>query len=172
MRYYAGNWAWNAWLFRRGSQRKLARLTRAAPLLREQLERFLSAEQAAQMDAGFLAFRALHLQGRMLGLLLPRATDGNPFREYTYVDGEAVAASALGWNFGEGHLADERLIAAVQEQCDFEEGELRVICVEAQPILGSTLHWRIVDANRGVLDEGHAELSDLAKRKPWDCGEA
>ena len=172
MRYYAGNWAWNAWLFRRGSQRKLARLKRAAPLLREQLERFLSAEQAAQMDAGFLAFRALHLQGRVLGLLLPRATDGNPFREYTYVDGEAVAASALGWNFGEGHLADERLIAAVQEQCDFEEGELRVICVEAQPILGSTLHWRIVDANRGVLDEGHAELSDLARRKPWDCGEA
>jgi len=172
MRYYAGNWAWNAWLFRRGSQRKLARLKRAAPLLREQLERFLSAEQAAHMDAGFLAFRALHLQGRVLGLLLPRATDGNPFREYTYVDGEAVAASALGWNFGEGHLADERLIAAVQEQCDFEDGELRVICVEAQPILGSTLHWRIVDANRGVLDEGHAELSDLAKRKPWDCGEA
>ena len=172
MRYYAGNWAWNAWLFRRGSQRKLARLKRAAPLLREQLERFLSAEQAAQMDAGFLAFRALHLQGRVLGLLLPRATDGTPFHEYTYVDGEAVAASALGWNFGEGHLADERLIAAVQEQCDFEDGELRVICVEAQPILGSTLHWRIVDANRGVLDEGHAELSDLARRKPWDCGEA
>jgi len=40
------------------------------------------------------------------------------------------------------------------------------------PILGSTLHWRIVDANRGVLAEGHAELSDLAKRKPWDYGES
>jgi hypothetical protein len=39
------------------------------------------------------------------------------------------------------------------------------------PILGSTLHWRIVDAARGVLEEGHAELSDLAKRKPWDYGE-
>src|SRR5256712_10726338 len=123
MRYYAGNWAWNAWLFRHGSQRKLARLRRAAPLLREQLERFLPAEQAVQMDAGFLAFRALHLQGRMLGLLLPKATDGNPFQEYTYVDGEAVAASTIGWNFGEGHLADERLIAAVQEQCNFEEGD-------------------------------------------------
>jgi cation diffusion facilitator CzcD-associated flavoprotein CzcO len=50
--------------------------------------------------------------------------------------------------------------------------ELRVICVEAQQILGSTLHWRIVDANRGVLEEGHAELSDLAKRKPWDYGDS
>jgi hypothetical protein len=39
---------------------------------------------------------------------------------------------------------NERLIAAVQAQCDFEDGDLRAICVEAQPILGSTPHWRIV----------------------------
>ena len=172
MRYYAGNWAWNAWLFRHDSQRKLDRLKRAAPLLREQQERFLPPEEAVQIDAGFLAFRTLHLQGRILGLLLPKATDGNPFQEYTYVDGEAVAASTIGWNFGEGHLGDERLLAALQEQCHFESGELRAICVEAQPILGSTLHWRIVDAKHGLLAEGHAELSDLARRNPWDYGEA
>jgi len=171
MRYYAGNWAWNAWLFRNHSYRKLDALKRAAKLLTEQQQRFLPAELAVQADSGFLAFRTLHLQGRILGMLLPRATDGNPFQEYTYCDGEAVAASVVGWNFGEGHLADERLIAAVQEQCHFEDGELRVICVEAQPILGSTLHWRVVDAKRGVLDEGHAELVDLARRKPWDVGE-
>ena len=171
MRYYAGNWAWNAWLFRDGSQRKLDVLKRAAPLLREQQERFLSPEQAVQTDLGLLAFRTLHLQGRILGLLLPKATDGGDLREYVYADGETVAASVVGWNFGEGHLADEKLIAAVQAQCGFEEGELRVICVEAQPILGSTLHWRIVDAKRGVLEQGHAELRDLAARKPWDYGE-
>jgi hypothetical protein len=171
MRYYAGNWAWNAWLFRDGSQRKLDVLKRAAPLLREQQERFLSPEQAVQTDLGLLAFRTLHLQGRILGLLLPKATDGGELREYLYADGETVAASVVGWNFGEGHLADEKLIGAVQAQCGFEDGELRVICVEAQPILGSTLHWRIVDAKRGVLDEGHAELRDLAARKPWDYGE-
>ena len=28
--------------------------------------------------------------------------------------------------------------------------------VESQPLLGSTLHWRIVDAKRGLLDEGYA----------------
>jgi hypothetical protein len=171
MRYYAGNWAWNAWLFRHGSDRKLDALKRAAPLLRDQQRRFLSAEQAAQADAALLAFRTLHLQGRILGLLLPRATDGRSLAEYTYVDGETVAASVIGWNFGEGHLADERLLAAVQQQCGFEDGELRAICVEAQPILGSTLHWRIVDAQRGRLAEGRAELSDLAKRKPWDYGD-
>jgi transmembrane protein DUF3556 len=170
MRYYAGNWAWNAWLFRNQSYRKLARLKRAAPLLREQQEKFLPAEQAVEADCGFLAFRTMHLQGRILGMLLPQATDGNPYQEYTYCDGETVAASVVGWNFGEGHLADERLVEAIQCQCGFEDGEVRVICVEAQPILGSTLHWRIVDAKRGVLDEGHAELSDLARRKPWDLG--
>jgi len=111
------------------------------------------------------------LQGRVLGMLLPKATDGNPFQEYLYADGETVAGSVLGWNFGEGHFADERLIAAVQRQCDFADGELRVICVEGQPLLGSTLHWRIVDARRGQLAEGHVELEELMKRKPWDCGE-
>ena len=171
MRYYAGNWAWNAWLFRNRSYEKLNALKRAAPLLGEQQERYLPVEQALQAESGLLAFRALHLQGRILGMLLPAATDGNPFQEYTYVDGEAVAASVLGWNFGEGHLADERLIARIQEQVGFDDGELRVICVEAQPILGSTLHWRIVDAKRGVLAEGRAALSELAHRKPWDCGE-
>jgi Transmembrane protein of unknown function (DUF3556) len=171
MRYYAGNWAWNAWLFHNGSHEKLYKLKRAAPLLYEQQRRFLPPQQAVQADSGFLAFRTLHLQGRVLGMLLPQATDGNPFQEYLYADGETVAGSVLGWNFGEGHFADERLVAAVQRQCDFDEGELRVICVEAQPILGSTLHWRIVDARRGQMAEGHVELEELMRRKPWDYGE-
>ena len=170
MRYYAGNWAWNAWLFHNASHKKLYKLKRAAPLLREQQERFLPPEQAVQADCGFLAFRTLHLQGRVLGKLLPTATGGRPFQEYVYADGETIAGSVVGWNFGEGHLADERLLAAVQQQCDFEDGELPVICVEAQPILGSTLHWRIVDARRGKLAEGHVELSELVKRHPWDYG--
>ena len=170
MRYYAGNWAWNAWLFRGDSYRKLDAIKRAEPLLREQLQRFAPAE-AASMDSRGLAFRSLHLQGRTLGLLLPRAIDGRPFGEYTYVDGENVAGSILGWNFGEGHLCDERLLRAIQEQCHFADGELRAIMVESQPLLGSTLHWRIVDAARGQLAEGYVPLAQLARRAPWDYGE-
>ena len=169
MRYYAGNWAWNAWLFRGDSYKKLGRVKRASPLLREQLERFAPAEAGSMASRG-MAFRSLHLQGRTLGLLLPRMLGGRPFEEYTYVDGENVAGSVLGWNFGEGHLCDERLLAALQEHCHFEEGEVRAIMVESQPLLGSTLHWRIVDAARGVLEEGYAHLDELARRAPWDCG--
>jgi transmembrane protein DUF3556 len=123
------------------------------------------------MDCRGLAFRSLHLQGRTLGLLLPRAISGRPFQEYSYVDGENVAGSVLGWNFGEGHLCNERLLECVQEQCAFEDGELRAIVVESQPLFGSTLHWRIVDAKRGLLEQGYAPLDVLAKRAPWDYGE-
>ena len=42
MRYYAGNWAWNAWLFEGDSYKKLECFKRAAPLSREQLEATLT----------------------------------------------------------------------------------------------------------------------------------
>jgi hypothetical protein len=172
MRYYAGNWAWNAWLFEGDSYKKLAHFKRAAPLQREQLAETLPPEEALRTDAAIMAFRTMHLQGRVFGLLLPKAIGERPFQDYTYVDGENVASSLLGWAFGEGHLANERMLSIVQEACGFEEGELRLICVEAQPLLGSSLHWRVVDAKTGQIDEGHAKLSDLAKRDPWAVGEA
>jgi len=171
MRYYAGNWAWNAWLFRDGSYEKLDKLTRASKLLFQQQHRFLPEEEAIEGDAGFMAFRTLHLQGRVLGMLLPKTIGDEPFQNYQYCDGVVVALSVLGWDFGEGHMADEKLLRAIQEQCDFDEGEVRVISVESQPMFQSTLHWRINDAKTGKMDEGHVELSELAKRKPWDCGE-
>jgi hypothetical protein len=170
MRYYAGNWAWSGWLFRGESMKKLDTVKRASPLFREQLERFAPAE-AANMDCRGLAFRSLHLQGRTLGLLLPKALGGRPFHEYTYVDGENVAGSILGWNFGEGHLCNERLLECIQAECRFEEGEVRAIMVESQPLHRKTLHWRIVDAKRGMLDEGYVSLDELARRAPWDYGE-
>jgi hypothetical protein len=170
MRYYAGNWAWSGWLFRGDSFKKLDAIKRASPLLREQLERFAPAE-AANMDCRGLAFRSLHLQGRTLGLLLPKVIGDRPFHEYTYVDGENVAGSILGWNFGEGHLCNERLLECIQAECAFDDGELCALMVESQPLHRRTLHWRIVDAKRGLLDEGYVSLDELARRAPWDYGE-
>lgn len=169
MRYYAGNWAWSAWLFRGDSQDKLAKLKRVAPLLREQLEKY-APEEAAHMDTRGFAFRSLHLQGRALGLLLPRALAGGRFEDYRYYDGEIIAASVLGWNFGEGHLCDEQLLRNIQAHCGFAPGELRAIMVESQPLLGAALHWRIVDAVDGQLEEGYAPLAELKRRAPWDYG--
>ena len=87
------------------------------------------------------------------------------------LDGELVAGIVLGWNFGDGHLHDERLLEAVQKQCAFEEGELRCIFVESQPFGRPWLHWRIADAKSGRLEEGRLAIPRLLTLQPWESSE-
>jgi hypothetical protein len=107
----------------------------------------------------------MHLHGRALQMLAPKAVDR--IEDYEWVDGELVAGLALGWNFGDGHLHDEGLLRAVQAQCGFEDGELRCIFVEAQPLFGSSLTWRICDAKTGQRETGVIAVRDLRARQPW-----
>jgi hypothetical protein len=165
MRYYAGNWACSAWLFRADAHRKLDRLKTAAPRVQSQLERLYGRATAEGLLSKVMAFRLMHLHGRAFSLLVPKAVDR--FEDYEWVDGELVAGMALGWNFGEGHLHDEQLLASIQEQCDFAEAELRCIMIEAQPLGRSTLAYRIVDAKTGSIDTGEVALADLLSRQPW-----
>jgi hypothetical protein len=89
------------------------------------------------------------------------------FEEYTWADGDLICGMVLGWNFGDAHLYDEEFLAALQEQCRFEDGELRVIMVEAQPFGRHTCNYRIHDANTGKLDEGNVDVRELRRRQPW-----
>lgn len=166
MRYYAGNWAYSVWLFRGESYRKLDRLTKSSPWVYDQLERLYDHPTAVGLGSKVMGFRMMHLHGRALPELLPKAVDR--LQDYTYVDGEIVAGLVLGWNFGDGHLHDERLLAAVHSQCGFEPGELRCIFVESQPIFGDTLAYRIADAQSGELERGELQVSDLCARQPWE----
>jgi hypothetical protein len=169
MRYYAGNWAYSIWLFRGDSARKLDRLNKAVPLLRDQLARVLDDPDAIEMAcASVPSFRLLHLQGRVLHAILPRAVDD--IDRYEWMDGEMVAGLALGWNFGDGHLHGQQLIDAIQAQCGFADGELRVVIVESQPLGGETMAWKIVDAATGVLEEGETRIADIAELQPWPTG--
>jgi hypothetical protein len=59
----------------------------------------------------------------------------------------------------------------VQAQCGFEEGELRVVMVESQPLFGKTMAWKIVDAKSGVLEEGETEIAPLRQLQPWPMAE-
>jgi Transmembrane protein of unknown function (DUF3556) len=165
MRYYAGNWAYSVWLFRGDSHRKLARIRTSAPWVHDQLLRVYDERTAVGLFGKTIAFRLMHLHGRALPELVPKAVDR--FEDYQWVDGEVVAGLVLGWNFGDGHLHDERLLAAVQAQCGFEEGELRCIFVEAQPLGRRTLHWRIADAKSGLREEGRVDVAVLRARQPW-----
>jgi hypothetical protein len=107
----------------------------------------------------------MHLHGRALPLLIPNAVER--LEDYEYLDGEIVAGMVLGWNFGDGHLHSEQLLAAVQEQCGFEPGELRCIFVEAQPLGRSTMAYRIHDAATGLIERGEVEVAGCRERQPW-----
>jgi Transmembrane protein of unknown function (DUF3556) len=169
MRYYAGNWAYSVWLFKGESYRKLDRLTKSSAWIYDQLEPFYDIPTRVGMVGRVLAFRLMHLHGRLLVNLVPRAIrKGERFEDYTWVDGELVAGMVLGWNFGDGHLHREELLRAVEAQCAFEDGELRCVMVEAQPLGKGTLHYRIVDAKAGLLEEGHADVAPLRRAQPWE----
>ncbi|NNL67753.1 MAG: DUF3556 family protein, partial [Myxococcales bacterium] len=169
MRYYAGNWAYNIWLIRKDALHKLDRLTRATGNLRDQLARMLPDEQAVELALTLsMAHRFMHLEGRPLLEALPRAVDD--IDQYEWCEGEVLGGSIIGWNFGDGHLNHSQLLEAVQAQCGFEEGEVRVVMVESQPLFGKTMHWRVHDAKRGLVDEGRTEIAPLRAVQPWPTG--
>jgi hypothetical protein len=167
MRYYAGNWAASFWCFRTGTEDTVeTNVVKSSALVINQLAKFYdrsTADLVADKVPG--AFRAMHLQGRALNGLLPRALD-NP-ADYTIRDGEIIAGPLLGWNFGEGHLHNEQLLAAVQRRCNFAEGDLRVIVLEGQPIHRNEQAYRIVDAKSGLIEAGYVSVADLLSRQPW-----
>ncbi|MEO2168133.1 MAG: DUF3556 domain-containing protein, partial [bacterium] len=169
MRYYAGNWAYSVWLFRDDAADKLARIHKVIPTMREQLGRMIDDEDAVDLSCAMTpVFRLIHIQGRALHTPLALAADD--LGRYDWHDGEMIAGMVLGWNFGDGHLHDEQLIDAVQERCDFAEGELRVIIVESQPLFGKSMSWRVVDAKSGRLAEGETLMKDMNEWQPWPTG--
>lgn len=166
MRYYAGNWAASLWLFRRGSQPVLdQQITKTALTIPAQLAALYDEDTIRAVLGKLRAFRSMHLHGRALNALLPRAVDD--LEGYEVMEGEGVAGVVLGWNFGDGHLHHEQLLAAVQERCGFAPGDLRCVVLESQPAGRPTMHWRIVDAADGLLDEGHVVVADLLAHQPW-----
>jgi hypothetical protein len=112
--------------------------------------------------------RLMHLEGRVLLDALPHAADD--LDDYDWMDGEVVAGMVLGWNFGDGHLNDTQLLEAVQAQCGFEPGELRVVMVESQPLFGRTMAWKVVDAASGVLAQGETEIAPMRAVQPYPTG--
>lgn len=166
MRYYAGNWAYSVWLFRGDSARKLDRLVKAVPLLRDQLTRIMADGDAVETAIAMQpSFRLMHLQGRALHDALPHAVDD--IDSYEWMDGEMVAGLALGWNFGDGHLHGLQLLDAIQRQCEFAPGELRVVMIESQPLGGGTMAWRVADAATGEVAGGAARIAEMVQRQPW-----
>jgi len=168
MRYYAGNWATSQWLFRKqgNAEGKLDdELVKAAPIVTEQLADFYDPELVEVLIYKGLAFRSMHSHGRALNGLVQRAVDD--VEDYEVREGELVAGVVLGYNFGDGHFHDQRLLAAIQERCRFGPGELRVVVLESQPAHLRRQRYRIFDAATGLVEEGWVSVADMVERQPW-----
>ncbi len=166
MRYYAGNWATSLWCFRKPAESRVdTNIRKVAPSVRTQLAAMYSPEETELVINLGNAWRAMHHHGRALNGLLPRALES--LEPYEIVEGETVAGVILGWNFGDGHLHDEQLLAAVQERCGYAEGDLRVIMLESQPIHRPWQEYRIVDAATGTVEKGRINVTDMVCRQPW-----
>ncbi|MEM7135948.1 MAG: DUF3556 domain-containing protein [Myxococcota bacterium] len=166
MRYYAGNWAYSVWLFRGNAIEKMdTHIKKPAKTVRAQLREVYDETTVTGILSKVPVFRAMHVQGRILHTLIPKAVDD--IDNYEYADGEAIAGLLLGWNMGDGHLHHQDLLDAVQLECAYDRGELRCIFVESQPIFRPFFDWRIVDAQEGVIESGRTPVSELLPLQPW-----
>ena len=168
MRYYAGNWATSQWLFKKegNAEAKLdSEMTKPAPIVTEQLSKFYDPELIDVLVYKGLAFRSMHSHGRALNGLVQRAVDD--VEDYEVREGELVAGVVLGYNFGDGHFHDQRLLAAIQEHCHFQPGEVRVVVLESQAAHVQRQRYRIFDAADGLVEEGWVNVADMAERQPW-----
>ncbi|MDP9118114.1 MAG: DUF3556 domain-containing protein [Actinomycetota bacterium] len=168
MRYYAGNWDTSLWCLTPSAVAKIdAHVRKAATFPRAQLAKLYGEQMADMLSVKGYAFRAMHPHGRALFGLIERACGANHETDYIPVDGEFVAGTTIGWNFGDGHLHNECLIAALHERCDFASGEVRVIILDAQPIHRSSQEYRLVDAATGELERGLVQVRDMVALQPW-----
>ncbi|MGW5382431.1 DUF3556 domain-containing protein [Nocardia sp. NPDC003963] len=170
MRYYAGNWDTTLWCIRPSADAKIREgIVAVATMPAAQLQRFYGSPEAAQIPLylGY-AFRSFNTHGKALFTLAQRAMADQDETGYVLTDGERICSTALGWNFGDGHLHSEQLIAALQRRCGFEPGEVRVVLLDAQPIHRQTQRYRLVDAATGEFESGSVRVADMVVRQPWD----
>jgi hypothetical protein len=170
MRYYAGNWDTGLWCIKPSAEQKIAdNIVSIASMPQAQMERYYGSPETAQMYLymGY-AFRSFNSHGRAMFTLAHRAMAGQNEDDYVLTDGERVCSTAIGWNFGDGHMHNEQLIEALQERCHFEPGEIRILLLDAQPIHRQTQQYRLVDAATGEFERGYVKVADMVTRQPWD----
>ena len=166
MRQYAGNWASAVWTFAPGAEQKLNKVTRSSKNQLDQFVDFGYEPQWAEITMQHsIAWRSMHSQGRGLFSVLLKnlpEIDTRAVRE-----GEFICNSLIGFNFGDGHLHNEDLIAAVQKEAGFEPGELIIAWVESQAWGSKVQHYKLIDAALGVIERGTWKVADAVAEQPW-----
>ncbi|AZG47083.1 DUF3556 domain-containing protein [Gordonia insulae] len=167
MRQYAGNWASATWAFAPGAEDKLDKfVVRGAKNTRTQLLASYPPEVADVVMHQMMAWRSMHSQGRALFSLMLRHL-GDDINTYTLREAEFSCNSLVAFNFGDGHLHDEKMIAALQRRCDFAPGEFTIAWIESQPIHKGTQSYKVIDAALGVIETGTYRVKDAVEEQPW-----
>jgi hypothetical protein len=166
MRQYAGNWASAVWAFAPGAEAKLNNVTRTA---KNQVDQFIDfgyePKWADVTMQRVISWRTMHSQGRgLFSVLLKKLPD---IDTRSVREGEFVCNSLIGFNFGDGHLHDKDMIAAVQREAAFEPGELIVVWVESQAWGSNVQHYQVIDGALGVIERGTWKVTDAIAEQPW-----
>lgn len=168
MRQYAGNWASAVWAMKPGVEERLNELPGVENQI-DQLQRMVPTpyerDDADMTLQKALAWRSMHSQGRGLFSLLYTHLDDIESRVVR--EGEFVCNTIVGFNFGDGHMHDARLVAAVQKRLALEPGDLVVVWVESQPIHKRTQEYQVIDAALGVVERGTWNVKDCVREQPW-----
>ena len=170
MRYYAGNWDTSLWCIKPSAAAKIENgIVAIASMPAAQMEKFYGSKETAEMYQymGY-AFRSFNTHGRAMFTLAHHVMAGHDEADFVLTDGERICSTAIGWNFGDGHMHNEQLIAALQKRCGFEPGEVRVMLLDAQPIHQQRQQYRLVDAATGEFERGYVQVADMVTRQPWD----
>ncbi|WP_068158699.1 DUF3556 domain-containing protein [Rhodococcus phenolicus] len=167
MRQYAGNWASATWAFAPGAEEKLNRhIVRASKNTYTQLLDSYPPDVADVVMHQLLGWRSLHSQGRALVSLMMRHL-GDDIDTYDVREAEFSCNSVVAFNFGDGHLHNEHLIAAIQRRCNFAPGEFIVAWIESQPIHRGIQEYKVIDAALGVVERGTYKVTDAVAEQPW-----
>ena len=76
----------------------------------------------------------MHSQGRALNSIMMNML-GDDLDIYTPREAEFSCNAIIGFNFGDGHLHNHRMLQAIQRRCQFAPGEFIVVWIESEPIL-------------------------------------
>lgn len=167
MRQYAGNWASAMWAFAPGCEKKLDEgLVKPALMQRQQLIKDYGDNEAEVILQQLLGWRSLHSQARGLNSVMMNHL-GEDIDTYTLREAEFSCNAIIGFNFGDGHLHDERMLQAIQKRCNFAPGEFMVVWVESEPIANGRQQYWVMDVAVGIVERGSWSVLDCVKEQPW-----
>jgi hypothetical protein len=167
MRQYAGNWASAMWALAPGAEPKLNQhIVKGAQMQKDQLAAIYGADAAEVVMEQTLGWRALHSQGRGLNSVMINQL-GDDIDTYSLLEAEFACNAIIGFNFGDGHLHDHRLIEAIQKRCRFAPGEFIVVWVESEPVGNGHQQYIVIDAAVGIVERGSWAVADAVEEQPW-----